>query len=91
MKWYRRAAEQGNGVAQNNLGLMYELGRGAPQDHVQAHLWYTLAASELPPGAHRDQAVKNRDIVASKMTPAQLAETQRLAGDWKPKPEAPAR
>jgi hypothetical protein len=32
-----------------------------------------------------ENAVKNRDIVASKMTPAQLAEAQRLAREWKPK------
>ncbi len=33
----------------------------------------------------RDQAVKDRDVVASKMTPAQIAEAQRLAREWKPK------
>ena len=30
-------------------------------------------------------AVKNRDIVASKMTPAQIAEAQRLASAWRKK------
>ena len=34
-----------------------------------------------------DMAVKNRDIVAAKMTPAQIAEAQRLAREWKPKKE----
>ncbi len=33
----------------------------------------------------RDQAVKDRDLAASKMTPAQIAEAQRLAREWKPK------
>jgi hypothetical protein len=37
----------------------------------------------------RNEAVKNRDIVASKMTPAQIAEAQKLAREWKPKPAAP--
>jgi hypothetical protein len=32
----------------------------------------------------RGTAVHNRDLVASKMTPAQIAEAQRLAGEWKP-------
>jgi hypothetical protein len=27
-------------------------------------------------------AVKNRDDVAAKMTPAQIAEAQRMAGEW---------
>ena len=46
-----------------------------------------LAASRLPPGLIRDTAVRNRDIVAAKMTPAQIAEAQRLAREWKPKSE----
>ena len=31
--------------------------------------------------------VKNRDIAAEKMTPAQITEAQRLAREWKPKKE----
>ena len=86
-KWYRLAAEQGNARAQSNLGSMYARGEGVPQDYVQAHMWADLAASRFPPSAteDRDQAVKGRDFVPSKMTPAQLAEAQRLVRDWKPK------
>jgi uncharacterized protein len=43
-----------------------------PQDYVQAHTWLNLAASRYD-AAHqkeRDEAVKTRDIVAAKMTPA---------------------
>ena len=29
--------------------------------------------------------LKLRDLVATKMTPAQIAEAQRLAHEWKPK------
>jgi hypothetical protein len=29
-------------------------------------------------------AVKNRDDAATKMTPAQIAEAQRMASEWKP-------
>jgi len=79
VKWYRRAAEQGHAKAQNNLGLMYDDGQGVPQDYVEAHMWYNLAASGLPPGEDR---AKNRDIVAKLMTPAQIAEAQRLASEW---------
>ena len=87
VKWYRKAAKQGQADAQNNLGFMYGEGRGVPQDYVQAHIWYNLSASRLPPGKDRDQSVQNRDIVAEKMTPAQIAEAQRLAREWKPKKE----
>ncbi len=71
--------------AQYNLGVMYDIGRGVPQDYAQAHMWLNLAASRFPPGKDRDNAVKNRDIVAEKMTPAQISEAQKLAREWKPK------
>jgi len=84
VKWYRLAAEQGNAAAQYNLGLMYAEGRGVPQDYVQAHKWFNLAVSRFS-APKRDRVVRNRDIVAAKMTPAQIAEAQRLAREWKPK------
>jgi len=34
---------------------------------------------------NREKTEGARDIVASKMTPAQIAAAQRLARDWKPK------
>ncbi len=85
VRWWRKAAEQGHAEAQFNLGFMYYNGRGVPQDYAQAHMWYHLAASTSPPGKDRDQAVKNRDIIAEKMTPAQISEAQKLAREWKPK------
>jgi TPR repeat protein len=86
LKWYRKAATQGDPWAQINLGAMYDKGRGVPQDYVQAHRWYNLAASHLPSGEDRDIAVKNRDIVAARMTAAQIAEAQRLAREWQAVP-----
>ena len=64
---------------------MYGKGLGVPQDYVQAHMWNNLAASRFSPGERRDKAVKNRDIYAKKMTPAQITEAQKLAREWKPK------
>ncbi len=80
LKEFRVLAEQGYAGAQNNLGLMYEYGEGVPQDDVQARMWLNLAAAQ-----GNELARKARDIVAKKMTPAQLAEAQRLARKWKPK------
>ncbi len=40
---------QANVEVQYNLGVMYKNGQGVPQDHVQAHMWYNLAASRYPP------------------------------------------
>ncbi len=79
-KWFQLAAEQGRASAQHNLGVMYENGQGVPHDYAQAHMWFSLA------GAQGDkQAAKQRDIVAKRMTPAQIAEAQKLVREWKPK------
>jgi len=78
MSWYRKAADQGNAKAQNNLGLMYANGQGVGVDYTSAHMWLTLAAVELK------DAAKARDGIAAKMTPAQIAEAQRRALEWKP-------
>jgi TPR repeat protein len=89
LKWWHKAADQGHAPAQSGLGAMYGLGQGVPQDYVQAHMWLNLAASLLPSSQKelRENAVHDRNMVASKMTPAQIAEAQRLAREWKPKPE----
>ena len=85
LQWWRKAAERGYAKAQSKLGFMYRNGQGVPQDYVQAHKWYNLVASRLPPGIDRDRAVKNRFIIAQKMTPAQISEAQKLAREWRPK------
>ena len=46
VEWYRKAAEQGHEVAQNNLGWMYQQGRGVPQDDQAAINWYSKAANQ---------------------------------------------
>ena len=82
-------AEKGNAGAQWFLGSMYAKGQGVPQDYVLAHKWFNLAASRHPASKveSREGAVNNRDKVASKMTPEQIAEAQRLAREWRPKKE----
>ena len=80
VKWFRLAADQGEAKAQSNLGFMFAIGQGVPQDHVQAHKWFNLAGT----GGVEDGR-KGRDILAKQMTPAQIAEAQRLARAWQPK------
>jgi TPR repeat protein len=86
IKWYRKAAEQGDARAQFNLGNMFRTGKGVPQDYVEAHRWLNLAAANYPASEKekRDRAASNRDNVAAKMTPAQIAKAQKLAREWKP-------
>jgi TPR repeat protein len=88
VKWFRKAAEQGHAEAQYNLGGMYFGGRGVPQDFVLAHMWFNLSiSSPASEGETREATEIIIDLVASKMTPFQIAEAQRLAREWKPKKE----
>ncbi len=77
-KWFRRAAEQGDERAQTNLGQMYFHGVGVPANSIQAYMWVTLAVAQGD-----KEAVKLQDEIATQMTPAQIAEAQRLAGEWR--------
>ena len=45
LRWYRKAAEAGNSSGMNNLGAMYEQGRGVVQDTQQAIVWYEKAVA----------------------------------------------
>ena len=78
VRWYRASAEQGHAAGQFALGLKCALGEGTIQDYKLAHMWSNLAAAN----GHED-AKTNRDIVAGKMTPADISEAQQMASDWK--------
>ena len=88
LKWMQLAAVQGHAGAQGFIGLMCETGHGVPKDYVHAYQWLTLAADGFPqpdPG-RRDAALGARDVVAAKMTAAEIAAAQKLVGDWRPAP-----
>jgi TPR repeat protein len=74
VRWYQLAAQQGNAKAQHNLGRMYGLGQGVLQDYVRAHMWFNIAAVN-----GEKSSVKNRDVMASHMTPQQIEQAQRMA------------
>jgi TPR repeat protein len=74
----RPLAESGDATAQYNLGIFYDNGLGVPQDKVGAYMWFSLAAAQ-----GRDAAAI-RDLMARRMTNAQIAEAQKRAREWKP-------
>lgn len=80
LSWFRKAAEQGNAQAKTNLGYMYTNGEGVPKDLVLAYMWFNLAAAQ-----GHEFGKNNRDNLEEQMTPAQIAEAQKLSRDWKPK------
>jgi hypothetical protein len=73
-------AEQGNAVAQSNLGTMYVNGQGVPQDYILAHMWFNLAGSR-----EHEKSVEFKDRIEKKMSPSQIEKAQEMARNWKPK------
>jgi formylglycine-generating enzyme required for sulfatase activity/TPR repeat protein len=76
---WKAAADEGDAKSQYRLGKLYEEGRSVPQNYVQAHLYYNLAAAQ-----GNDEARAARDAVAGKMVKEELAEARKLAAAWKP-------
>jgi TPR repeat protein len=46
LKWFRKAADQGNSFAQYNIGAMYHEGQGVTKDRVAAIKWLRKAADQ---------------------------------------------
>ena len=84
-KLYREAAERGHAPAQNNLGIKLSTGEGVARDDVGAYMWFDIAAAR-----GNKASAKGRDIVARKLTPAQIAEARRQAREWIARFEATA-
>jgi TPR repeat protein len=85
--WFRLAADRGNASAQYNLGVMYQKGVAVPRDLVQAYKWYSIAAGRVTPEDDPDLSIsvaRNRAIAVVGLQPAQLAEAERLAQEWRP-------
>lgn len=84
VKWTRKAAEQGLTIAQFNLGVAYFKGQGVPRDPVQAYFFLSMAASGSA-GEDRKKFSRSRDLAASKLTPENLMEAQKMTREWKAK------
>lgn len=78
LRLWRPLAEKGDARAQVNLGIMYQDGRGVPQDYAAAYMWFTLSAAQ---GLKNAQI--NRDILARKMTHGQIEEAYLMAREWR--------
>jgi TPR repeat protein len=79
-KWYRLAAEQGSWIGQGGLAGMFEKGLGMPKNLIEAYAWYS--AADANKGEAESSEAKLREMLAQKLTPAQLAEGQKLAVEY---------
>jgi uncharacterized protein len=77
-QWFEKAAAQDDATAQYMLGSLYYRGNGVSQDDGRAYMWFSLAAAHST-GELQKMSVDNRDKVVRNMTPAQIAEAERLA------------
>ena len=56
-KEWKPKAEKGNKFFQYNLGLLYNLGKGVPQDYKEAFKWFSLSAQQGYEVAQRELGV----------------------------------
>lgn len=82
LKWYRAAAAQGQPAAQYNLGKMYAHGLVVRRDLVEAYAWLDLAAARRSP--MQMLAARDRDIVAARLSEAEIEEARERAQDRRP-------
>lgn len=73
--WYRKAAEQGDGSAMNELADLYALGHGVGQDPVLAQMLYNLAMPRTSGTQHSSRI--NRPLSESEERAAMI-----LADAW---------
>ena len=77
VKWFRKAAEQGDIKSQLNLAVCYYNGDGLLKDDVMAYFWFNLAATQ-----NSSAAKEKRHELSKKMTKEQIAEAQKLSREW---------
>ena len=75
---WEAAAGTGDSRAMLALGRAFVKGLGVPQDYVLAHKWLNLAA-----GRGSAEAAAEREALAAKMMPQQIASAQEQARVWR--------
>ena len=73
------AADYGDTRSMMALARLYATGLGVPQNYILAHMWFNLAASR-----GEVEALSERDALAAKMSPDQVATAQERALSWRP-------
>jgi len=84
VKWYRKAAEQGNAEAQYDLGVAYSNGQGVSRDYSLSYFWLSLSVSRSTGGMFTKRA-QYRDATARKLTRGQLKKAQLMTREWEAK------
>ncbi len=75
---WRPLADQGEPMAQTNLGIMYAKGENVKQDYVRAYMWLSLASS-----FGSEEAARYLGIISRHMTAEQVSEAERQISNWR--------
>jgi len=75
------AADQGDAIAQYNLGIMYQNGEGVPEDDTEAVKWYRLVADKGYVIAQNNLGVMYQKGEGVLKNPAEAVKWYRLAAD----------
>jgi len=81
--WFRRAAERGHPQAAHNLGAMLASGNGLAINLPEAYFWLSVGA-ERAPETLKAAYLRDRDGIASRLSPQDLAQVRSRLAAWKP-------
>ena len=76
--WWMKAANQNHAQAQFALGVLHSSGSGIAKDNIAAHMWFSLAAAQ-----GKKNAKRLLKVIVRQMTPAEIAEAERRAEEWR--------
>ena len=82
-KWFKRSADQGYVEAEHDLGALYGSGKGVKRDYLEAYKWMNICAGQGNAGC-----VAQRELLAKKLKPAQIAQAQHQSSEFTPKKES---
>ncbi len=74
VKWYSKAAEQGDGKDQTVRGVMYGYGKGVLRDRKRAYMWYNIGNAN-----GNELGWINKGNVTKKMTLADISKAQNMS------------
>ena len=58
--------------------MLYSSGAGVAKDNTAAHMWFSLAAAQ-----GKKNAKRLLKVIVRQMTPADIAEAERRAEEWR--------
>jgi uncharacterized protein len=78
-KWFRKAAEQGEGDGEYFLGLLLRDGLGVKQDYEEAYFWTSRGIR-----GYEDKFPGLLDEIRKHLTLEQIADVDKRVKEWKP-------